>query len=78
MQDHEARVTGLALLKNKMLASISYDRSIRIWDLTTMKPVAVSGEGGGERASQGAENMRGNSEGSRRNADEGTSTAQSG
>lgn len=41
-------MTGLALLKNKMLASISYDRSIRIWDLTTMKPVAVSGEGGGK------------------------------
>ena len=40
-QDHEAKVTGLALLKNKMLASTGHDRSIRIWDLTNMKSVAV-------------------------------------
>mmetsp|Transcript_33374 Transcript_33374/g.84557 ORF Transcript_33374/g.84557 Transcript_33374/m.84557 type:complete len:866 (-) Transcript_33374:212-2809(-) len=39
--DHEARVTGLALLKNNLLASVSFDRSLRIWDLTTMKTVAV-------------------------------------
>jgi len=40
-QDHEARVSGLALLKNRLMASISYDKTIRIWDLTTMKPVHV-------------------------------------
>lgn len=40
---HEARVTGLALLKGNMLASISFDKTLRIWDLTTMKPVAVRG-----------------------------------
>ncbi|KAF5833397.1 WD40-repeat-containing domain protein, partial [Dunaliella salina] len=39
--DHEARVTGLAMLKNHMLASISFDRTIRIWDLSNMKPVSV-------------------------------------
>ena len=41
MQDHEARITGLVLLKKNMLASVSFDRSIRIWDLASMKPVAV-------------------------------------
>ncbi|GAX81669.1 hypothetical protein CEUSTIGMA_g9097.t1 [Chlamydomonas eustigma] len=40
-KDHEGKVTGLALLRNKMLASASFDRSIRIWDLTNMKPVTV-------------------------------------
>jgi WD40 repeat protein len=42
LQDHEARVTGLAVMKNFMLASISFDRTLRIWDLTTMKPVRSS------------------------------------
>lgn len=40
-QEHEGRVTGLVLLKNSLLASISFDRTIRIWDLTNMKPVSV-------------------------------------
>lgn len=40
-QDHESRVTGLALLKGNLLASCSFDRSLRVWDLTTMKPLAV-------------------------------------
>lgn len=39
--DHEERVSGLALLKGRLLASVSYDRSIRVWDLTTMKPVSA-------------------------------------
>ncbi len=43
--DHEGRVSGLALLKGNLLASISFDKTLRIWDLTTMKPVAVSGRG---------------------------------
>ncbi|GFH06432.1 uncharacterized protein HaLaN_01062 [Haematococcus lacustris] len=37
--DHELRVTGLALLKHNVLASISADRCLRTWDLTTMKPL---------------------------------------
>eukprot|EP00798_Chlamydomonas_sp_ICE-L_P000178 gene178-3973_t len=37
--EHTARVTGLALMKNKHLASISADKTIRLWDLTNMKPV---------------------------------------
>jgi WD40 repeat protein len=40
VQEHEGRVTSLALLKGGLLASASFDRSLRIWDLTTMKPVA--------------------------------------
>lgn len=40
-QDHEARVTGLVLLKNNVLASISFDRTIRLWDLSNMKPLTV-------------------------------------
>lgn len=42
--DHEARVTGLALLGNNILASISFDKTLRTWDLTTMKPLSVSKE----------------------------------
>ncbi|KAJ9523676.1 hypothetical protein QJQ45_020098 [Haematococcus lacustris] len=38
-RDHELRVTGLALLKHNVLASISADRCLRTWDLTTMKPL---------------------------------------
>jgi WD40 repeat protein len=42
--DHEGRISGLALLRNNLLASASFDKTLRIWDLTTMKPVAVSGK----------------------------------
>ncbi|EFJ43514.1 hypothetical protein VOLCADRAFT_119046 [Volvox carteri f. nagariensis] len=38
--DHEGRISGLALLRNNLLASASFDKTLRIWDLTTMKPVA--------------------------------------
>jgi len=40
-KDHEGRVTGLALMEGNLLASASYDCSIRVWDLTTMKGVAM-------------------------------------
>lgn len=44
--EHEGRISGLALLKGNLLASSSFDKTLRIWDLTTMKPVAVrSGAG---------------------------------
>ncbi|KAG2444756.1 hypothetical protein HXX76_001500 [Chlamydomonas incerta] len=38
--EHEGRISGLALLKGNLLASSSFDKTLRIWDLTTMKPVA--------------------------------------
>ncbi len=34
---HEGRVTGLALLPDWTLASVSHDRTIRLWDLHTFK-----------------------------------------
>ncbi|KAK9811558.1 hypothetical protein WJX72_005843 [[Myrmecia] bisecta] len=34
---HDARVTGLAILKDWVLASISHDQTIRLWDLHTLK-----------------------------------------
>ena len=36
---HEGRVTGLALLPDWILASVSHDRTIRLWDLHTFKPL---------------------------------------
>ncbi|KAL3157712.1 hypothetical protein ABBQ32_012143 [Trebouxia sp. C0010 RCD-2024] len=38
---HEGRVTGLALLPDWALASVSHDRSIRLWDLHTFKPLKM-------------------------------------
>ena len=34
---HEGKVTGLALLPDWTLASVSHDRTIRLWDLHTFK-----------------------------------------
>ena len=34
-------MTGLALLKDNLLASVSFDCSLRIWDLSSMKQVSV-------------------------------------
>ena len=34
---HEGKVTGLALLPDWTLASVSRDRTIRLWDLHTFK-----------------------------------------
>lgn len=34
---HEGRVTGLALLPDWTLASVSHDRTLRLWDLHTFK-----------------------------------------
>lgn len=34
---HEGRVTGLALLPDWTLASVSHDRTIRLWDLHTFR-----------------------------------------
>lgn len=36
---HGSRVTGLALMANMMLASVSHDRCLRIWDLRTFRAV---------------------------------------
>ena len=36
---HEGRVTGVALLPDWILASVSHDRTIRLWDLHTFKPL---------------------------------------
>ena len=34
---HEGKVTGLALMPDWTLASVSHDRTIRLWDLHTFK-----------------------------------------
>jgi WD40 repeat protein len=39
---HEGKVTGLALLPNDLVLSCSEDRSLRIWDLKSMKQLHVS------------------------------------
>lgn len=41
--DHEGRIAGLALIGSggTLLASISADKTLRTWDLTSMKPLAV-------------------------------------
>lgn len=44
IREHEARVTGLVLLPSGLLVSVSLDKSIRVWDLSVMKQVGVSGE----------------------------------
>ena len=36
---HEHRVTGLELLRDFVLVSVSHDRSMRFWDLHTMKEI---------------------------------------
>jgi WD40 repeat protein len=41
---HEGKVTGLALLPNDLVLSCSEDRSLRIWDLKSMKQLHVSTE----------------------------------
>ncbi len=43
IKEHEARVTGLVLLPGGLLVSASLDKSIRVWDLSVMKQVGVSG-----------------------------------
>lgn len=42
--EHTSRVVGLVLLPNKLLLSVSHDRSLRVWDLTTMKCLHVEAE----------------------------------
>jgi WD40 repeat protein len=39
---HEGKVTGLVLLPNDLVVSCSEDRSLRVWDLKTMKQLHVS------------------------------------
>lgn len=39
---HEGKVTGIVLLPNQLLLSGSEDRSLRVWDLKTMKQLHVS------------------------------------
>lgn len=39
---HEGKVTGLVLLPNDLVLSCSEDRSLRVWDLKTMKQLHVS------------------------------------
>lgn len=38
---HEGKVTGLALLPDWTLASVSHDRTIRLWDLHTFKLIST-------------------------------------
>lgn len=42
---HEGKVTGLAALPGGLVLSSSEDRSLRVWDLRTMKQLHVSGDG---------------------------------
>jgi WD40 repeat protein len=39
---HEGKVTGLAALPGGLVLSCSEDRSLRVWDLRTMKQLHVS------------------------------------
>lgn len=39
---HEGKVTGLVLLPNELVLSCSEDRTLRVWDLKTMKQLHVS------------------------------------
>lgn len=39
---HEGKVTGLVLLPNDLILSCSEDRTLRVWDLKTMKQLHVS------------------------------------
>lgn len=39
---HEGKVTSLACLPGQLLLSCSEDRSLRVWDLKTMKQIHVS------------------------------------
>lgn len=38
-------MTGIVLLPNELLLSCSEDRSLRVWDLKTMKQLHVSAAG---------------------------------
>jgi len=42
LEGHSAEVVGLAILSSGLIVSASADRSVRVWDLSVMKQLAVS------------------------------------
>lgn len=39
---HTERVTGLAIMEDGILASVSHDKTLRTWKLSKMKPLQVA------------------------------------